>query len=166
MPARQIARRADDISLETVLHFVRFTRVSPPSSHRCERLPKTREPQNDGRIPVMRHAGHGLTTQRTTPWRYRQSPHGGDAKPRILCKTSIEGTSHKCAVIYASPFSVPIISICLAPRSPVMRHYQIPCLHYNKRHGQILSMPQNIFQTFCCGNRTSYHQILLLIKCS
>ena len=26
-----------------------------------------------------------------------------------------------------------------------MRHYQSPCLHYNKRHGQILSMPQNIF---------------------
>ena len=166
MPARQIACRADDISLKTVLHFVRFTRVSPPSPRRRELLPKTRESQNDGRIPVMRHAGHGLTTQRTTPWRYRQSPHGGDAKPRILCKTSIEGTSHTYAVIHTSPFSAPIIPSRFAPRSPVMRHHPIPFFHYSKRHGQILSMPQNIFQASCCENRTSYHQILLLIKCS
>ena len=30
-----------------------------------------------------------------------------------------------------------------APRSPVMRHQPIPCFHYSKRHGQILSMPQH-----------------------
>lgn len=87
-----------------VLHFVRFTRFSPLSSRRRERLPKTREPQNDGRIPVIRHAGHGLTTQRTMPRRYRQSPHGGDAKRCSICKTFIKDTSHKCAVIHSYPF--------------------------------------------------------------
>ena len=166
MPARQIARWADDISRK--LSFTSYASRAFPRRLRdaasaCQR--RASHKTTDG-SPSCGMRGTGLRRSARRPGD-TGSPRTAGMRSR---ESSVKHPSKAPPISVQSftliPFSAPIIPSRFAPRSPAMRHHQIPCFHYRKRHGQILSMPQNIFQAFYCGNRTSYHQILLRIKCS
>ncbi len=166
MPARQIARRAGNLSRKpsfTSYASRAFPRLRHDAASACQRHTSRK---TTGESPSSGMWGTGLRRSARCP--------GDTGNPRTVEIRNVASSARhpsKAPPISVQsftliPFSAPIIPSRFAPRSPVMRHHQIPCFHYRKRHGQILSMPQNIFQAFCCGNRTSYHQILLLIKCS
>ena len=166
MPARQIACRADDFSRKlsfTSYASRAFLRLLRDAASACQRRASRK---TTGESPSSGMRGTGLRRSARRP-----SDTGSPRTVEIRNVASSARHPSKAPPISVQSFtlillSAPIIADRFTSRSPVMRHYQIPCLHYNKRHGQILSMPQNIFQASCCENRTSYHQILLLIKCS
>ena len=68
----------------------------------------------------------------------QQDENSSDKRPTLFIKT--RSTISMQSVCLHKESSIPSR---FAPRSPVMRHHQIPCFHYSKRHGQILSMPQH-----------------------
>ena len=145
MPARQIARRADDFSRKlsfTSYASRAFLRLLRDAASACQRHASRK---TTGESPSSGMRGTGLRRSAR-----RRGDTGSPRTAGMRNVASSERHSSKTPPISVQsftliPFSAPIIPSRFAPRSPVMRHYQSPCLHYNKRHGQILSMPQNIF---------------------
>ena len=166
MPARQIARRAGNLSRK--LSFTSYASRAFPRRLRdaasaCQRRARRK---TTGGSPSCGMRGTGLRRSARRPSDTGSPRTAGMQNGASSARHPSKAPPISVQSFTLIPFSAPIIPSRFAPRSPAMRHQPIPCFHYSKRHGQILSMPQNIFQAFCCGNRTSYHQILLLIKCS
>lgn len=145
MPARQIACRADDFSRKlsfTSYASRAFLRLLRDAASACQRRASRK---TTGAVPSCDMRGTGL--------RRSARRRGDTGNPRTIGMrngASSARCSYKAPPINVQaftlvPFSAPIIPSRFAPRSPVMRHHQIPCFHYKKRHGQISSMPQNIF---------------------
>ena len=162
MPARQIARQADDFSWK--LSFTSYASRTFPRRLRdaasaCQRCASRKT--TDG-SPSSGMRGTGLRRSARRP-----SDTGSPRTVEIRNVASSARHPSKAPPISVQsftliPFSAPIIPSRFAPRSPAMRHHQIPCFHYRKRHGQILSMPQNIFYAFLtsslapsCNNQRS-----------
>lgn len=145
MPARQIARRAGNLSWKlsfTSYASRAFPRLRHAAASACQR--RASHKTTDGSPSCgMRGTGLRRSAQRPSD---TGSPRTAGIRNR---ESSVKHPSKAPPISVQSftliPFSAPIIPSRFAPRSPAMRHQPIPCFHYRKRHGQILSMPQNIF---------------------
>ena len=143
MPARQIARRAGNLSWKlsfTSYASRAFPRLRHAAASACQR--RASHKTTDGSPSCgMRGTGLRRSAQRPSD---TGSPRTAGIRNR---ESSVKHPSKAPPISVQSftliPFSAPIIPSRFAPRSPAMRHQPIPCFHYSKRHGQILSMPQH-----------------------
>ena len=143
MPARQIARRVDDLSWKLSFTsyasraFLRFLRDAASA---CQRHASHK---TTGGSPSCGMRGTGLRRSARHP-NDTGSPHtAGMRNVASSARHSSKAPPISVQSFTLIPFPAPIIPSRFAPRSPAMRHHQIPCFHYSKRHGQILSMPQH-----------------------
>ena len=145
MPARQIARRADDFSRKlsfTSYASRAFLRLLRDAASACQRRASRK---TTGESPSSDMRGMGLRRSARRPSDTGSPRTAGMRNGASSAKHSSKAPPISVQPFTLVPFPAPIIPSRFAPRSPAMRHHQIPCFHYSKRHGQILSMPQNIF---------------------
>ena len=162
MPARQIARRAGNLSRKlsfTSYASRAFLRLRHDAASACQRHTSRK---TTGESPSSGMRGTGLRRSARRPNDTGSPRTAGMRNVASSAKHSSKAPPISVQSFTLIPFSAPIIPSRFAPRSPAMRHHQIPCFHYRKRHGQILSMPQNIFYAFLtsslapsCNNQRS-----------
>ena len=143
MPARQIARRAGNLSRKLSFTsyasraFPRRLRDAASAFQRCASRKTT------GGSPSCGMRGTGLRRSARRPSDTGSPRTAGMQNGASSARHPSKAPPISVQSFTLIPFSAPIIPSRFAPRSPVMRHQPIPCFHYSKRHGQILSMPQH-----------------------